>query len=143
MFIAVPDYWCSIGYYELDSQVGETFKVPIVIPVLTVDGYTDPSGQGRFCLGQLSNVHRGEVVERVRLHIGKGIQLDTRQNGDVWIRCLSEHSVYVQSYYLDREAGRAPGDAVHKIYPNAYVKVFDLLQCHGQMQQQVRNYGRF
>lgn len=41
----------------------------------------------------------------------------------MWIRCLSDHSVFVQSYYLDREAGRAPGDAVHKIYPSAYIKV--------------------
>lgn len=134
---AVPEYWCSIAYFELDSQVGETFKVPTVYSVVTVDGYTDPSGQGRFCLGQLSNVHRGEVVERVRLHIGKGVQLETRLNGDVWIQCLSEHSIYVQSYHLDREAGRAPGEAVHKIYPNAYVKVFDLVQCHTHMQHQV------
>ena len=71
-----------------------------------------------------------------RLHIGKGVQLDLRGEGDVWLRCLSDHSVFVQSYYLDREAGRAPGDAVHKIYPSAYIKVFDLRQCHGQMQQQ-------
>lgn len=70
------------------------------------------------------------------LHIGKGVQLDLRGEGDVWLRCLSDHSVFVQSYYLDREAGRAPGDAVHKIYPSAYIKVFDLRQCHGQMQQQ-------
>lgn len=62
----------------------------------------------------------------------------------------------MQSYYLDREAGRTPGDAVHKIYPNAYIKacaleayavlverrrvprvqVFDLAQCYAQMQQQ-------
>ena len=56
--------------------------------------------------------------------------------GDVWIRCLSDHSVFVQSYYLDREAGRAPGDAVHKIYPQAHTKVFDLRQCYRQMQQQ-------
>jgi MH2 domain len=62
--------------------------------------------------------------------------LDLRGEGDVWLRCLSDHSVFVQSYYLDREAGRAPGDAVHKIYPSAYIKVFDLRQCHGQMQQQ-------
>ena len=41
----------------------------------------------------------------------------------MWVRCLSDHAVFVQSYYLDREAGRAPGDAVHKIYPNAYIKV--------------------
>jgi len=27
------------------------------------------------------------------------------------------------SYYLDYEAGRAPGDTVHKIHPSAYIKV--------------------
>lgn len=58
-----------------------------------------------------------------RLHIGKGVQLECKGEGDVWVRCLSDHAVFVQSYYLDREAGRAPGDAVHKIYPSAYIKV--------------------
>ena len=33
-----------------------------------------------------------------------------------------------QSYYLDREAGRAPGDAVHKIYPLAHTKVRQIYQ---------------
>uniref|UniRef100_A0A8K9XJQ3 Mothers against decapentaplegic homolog n=1 Tax=Oncorhynchus mykiss TaxID=8022 RepID=A0A8K9XJQ3_ONCMY len=131
-----PDYWCSIAYFEMDVQVGETFKVPSTGPVVTVDGYVDPSGGDRFCLGQLSNVHRTEAIERARLHIGKGIQLEGKGEGDVWVRCLSDHAVFVQSYYLDREAGRAPGDAVHKIYPSAYIKVFDLRQCHRQMQQQ-------
>lgn len=97
------------------------------------------------------------------------MQLECKGEGDVWVRCLSDHAVFVQSYYLDREAGRAPGDAVHKIYPSAYIKVgpaprssaspeakswgwdlqhacvcvcvfscqvFDLRQCHRQMQQQ-------
>ena len=63
------------------------------------------------------------IVLFFRLHIGRGINMDLRGEGDVWIRCLSDHSVFVQSYYLDREAGRAPGDAVHKIYPSAYIKV--------------------
>ncbi|PWA15777.1 hypothetical protein CCH79_00008955 [Gambusia affinis] len=121
-----PDYWCSIAYFEMDVQVGETFKVPSSCPVVTVDGYVDPSGGDRFCLGQLSNVHRTEAIERARLHIGKGVQLECKGEGDVWVRCLSDHAVFVQSYYLDREAGRAPGDAVHKIYPSAYIKVFDL-----------------
>uniref|UniRef100_A0A4W3INA0 Mothers against decapentaplegic homolog n=1 Tax=Callorhinchus milii TaxID=7868 RepID=A0A4W3INA0_CALMI len=132
----VPEYWCSIAYFEMDVQVGETFKVPSSCPVVTVDGYVDPSGGDRFCLGQLSNVHRTEAIERARLHIGKGVQLECKGEGDVWVRCLSDHAVFVQSYYLDREAGRAPGDAVHKIYPSAYIKVFDLHQCHRQMQQQ-------
>lgn len=131
-----PDYWCSIAYFEMDVQVGETFKVPSTCHIVTVDGYVDPSGGDRFCLGQLSNVHRTEAIERARLHIGKGVQLECKGEGDVWVRCLSDHAVFVQSYYLDREAGRAPGDAVHKIYPSAYIKVFDLRQCHRQMQQQ-------
>ncbi|XP_028819934.1 mothers against decapentaplegic homolog 4 isoform X3 [Denticeps clupeoides] len=131
-----PEFWCSISYFEMDVQVGEMFKVLSSCPVVTVDGYVDPSGGDRFCLGQLSNVHRTDASERARLHIGKGVQLECRGEGDVWMRCLSDHAVFVQSYYLDREAGRAPGDAVHKIYPGAYIKVFDLRQCHRQMQQQ-------
>ncbi|XP_059471709.1 mothers against decapentaplegic homolog 4 isoform X2 [Neocloeon triangulifer] len=134
-----PEYWCSIAYFELDTQVGETFKVPSNCPNVTVDGYVDPSGGHRFCLGALSNVHRTDQSEKARLHIGKGVQLDLIGEGDVWLRCLSDHSVFVQSYYLDREAGRTPGDAVHKIYPTAYIKVFDLRQCHQEMQQQAAN----
>lgn len=97
--------------------------MPSSKPNVTIDGYVDPSGGNRFCLGALSNVHRTEQSERARLHIGKGVQLDLRGEGDVWLRCLSDHSVFVQSYYLDREAGRSPGDAVHKIYPEACIKV--------------------
>ncbi|KAH3746678.1 hypothetical protein DPMN_181088 [Dreissena polymorpha] len=133
---SAPEFWCTLTYFELDQQVGETFKVPYSCSTVTADGYTDPSSIDRFCLGQLSNVHRSQPSERARLHIGKGVQLDYRGEGDVWIRCVSDHSVFVQSYYLDREAGRAPGDAVHKIYPSAYIKVFDIRQCHRQMQQQ-------
>ncbi|XP_055387586.1 mothers against decapentaplegic homolog 4 isoform X2 [Condylostylus longicornis] len=134
-----PEYWCSIAYFELDTQVGETFKVPSAKPHVIVDGYVDPSGGNRFCLGALSNVHRTEQSERARLHIGKGVQLDLRGEGDVWLRCISDNSVFVQSYYLDREAGRTPGDAVHKIYPAACIKVFDLRQCHRQMQSLAAN----
>uniref|UniRef100_A0A3P8T2H2 Mothers against decapentaplegic homolog n=1 Tax=Amphiprion percula TaxID=161767 RepID=A0A3P8T2H2_AMPPE len=133
---AGPEFWCSISYFELDVQVGEMFKVQSSCPLVTVDGYVDPSGGDRFCLGQLSNVHRTAASHRARLHIGRGVQLECRGEGDIWMRCLSDHSVFVQSFYLDREAGRAPGDGVHKIYPGAYIKVFDLRQCHRQMQQQ-------
>ncbi|XP_054164170.1 mothers against decapentaplegic homolog 4-like [Oppia nitens] len=131
-----PEYWCSIAYFELDQHVGETFKVQSSYDYVIIDGYVDPSGGNRFCLGALSNVHRTEQSEKARLHIGKGVQLDLRGEGDVWLRCQSDHSVFVQSYYLDREAGRSPGDAVHKIYPSACIKVFDLRQCYRQMQQQ-------
>lgn len=61
-----PEHWCSIAYFELDTQVGETFKVPSSLPSVTVDGYVDPSGGNRFCLGALSNVRRTEQSEKAR-----------------------------------------------------------------------------
>lgn len=61
-----PEFWCSIAYFEMDVQVGEIFKVPSSCPVVIVDGYVDPSGGDRFCLGQLSNVHRTDASERAR-----------------------------------------------------------------------------
>jgi len=112
--------------------VGHSAQVPYVL----LDGGVDAAGIGRFCLGALSNVHRTEVSEKARQYIGKGIRLDVKGEGDVWLTCLSDMSVFVQSYYLDREAGRAPGDAVHKIYPQASLKVFDLRQCYQQMRHQ-------
>ncbi|CAF4517191.1 unnamed protein product [Rotaria socialis] len=133
------EYWCSIAYYERDVQVGETFKVPDTFKEVTIDGGTDMATVGdRFCLGPLSNVHRTDASEKARLYIGKGIRLECRNEGDVWIRCNSEQAVFLQSYYLDREAGRAPGDAVHKIYPQACIKVFDINQCFSQMDQHIK-----
>lgn len=76
-----PEYWCSIAYFELDQQVGETFKVSSAYNYVKIDGYVDPSGNDRFCLGALSNVHRTEPSEKARLHIGKGVQLDLRGEG--------------------------------------------------------------
>ena len=49
--------------------------------------------------------------------------MEEKNETEVWIRCVSEHSVFVQSYFLDYQAGRALGDAVHKVYPKAYIKV--------------------
>lgn len=72
IFISGPEFWCSISYFEMDVQVGEMFKVPSSCPVVTVDGYVDPSGGDRFCLGQLSNVHRTDASERARWVDKKG-----------------------------------------------------------------------
>jgi MAD (mothers against decapentaplegic) family protein 4 len=77
-----PEYWCSIAYFELDQQVGETFKVLHNYQSVKVDGYVDPSGGDRFCLGALSNVKRIEQSEKARLHIGKGIRLDLKGEGE-------------------------------------------------------------
>ncbi|VDK71510.1 unnamed protein product [Litomosoides sigmodontis] len=129
-----PANWCVISYYEFNAKVGETFAVNT--SAVYIDGGVDPSAPGRFCLGSLSNVQRTDESERCRKHIGRGIRLDVKGEGDVWLTCLSDRPVFVQSSYLDREAGRVPGDAVHKIYSQATLKVFDLRQCYHQLRQQ-------
>ncbi|VDO47632.1 unnamed protein product [Haemonchus placei] len=63
---SIPEDWCSVIYYELDTQIGETFKIKN--DELRVDGGMDPLAlhKGRLCLGALPNVHRSEVSERTR-----------------------------------------------------------------------------
>lgn len=122
----MPEYWCSISYFELDQQVGETFRVLSNNPSVTIDGYTNPSAADRFCIGFLSNVHRSQNVQKARLHIGKGVRLETKYDGDVWLQNLSDNAVFLSSPFLDQQSRRSVGNAVHKIYPRASLKVFDL-----------------
>ena len=126
----LSEYWCTINYFEGDLQVGDVFKVRSAYNSVIVDGFFDASREDRFCLGALTNVQRTSASEKARLHIGKGVQLENiSSDGSVYVRCLSEYSVFFESYYLDRESGREAFDAVHKIYPNSHVKVFSLREC--------------
>ena len=96
---------------------------------VTIDGFFDSSREDRFCLGTLTNVQRTSASEKARPYIGKGVQLESMPDGSVFVRCLSDYSVFFESYYLDRESGREAFDAVHKIYPGSRVKVFSLKEC--------------
>ncbi|VDD90483.1 unnamed protein product [Enterobius vermicularis] len=137
------EHWCSITYYEFDTQVGETFKVrkdqiEVVFEVV-VDGGVNPSAtkQGRFCLGALPNVHRDAPSEKTRLHIGKGVRISTQRDGSVYLECLSHQSVYVRSYYLDFEHNSEYGMTVHKFCSGApNRKIFDLRWAYAEMEQQ-------
>uniref|UniRef100_A0A8R1E164 Dwarfin sma n=1 Tax=Caenorhabditis japonica TaxID=281687 RepID=A0A8R1E164_CAEJA len=90
-----PKSWAQITYFELNTRVGEVFK--LVNPSITVDGYTDPSNSDtRICLGQLTNVNRNGTIENTRMHIGKGIQLDNMES-QIIITNNSDMPVFVQS----------------------------------------------
>ena len=124
--------WCSIAYFELDTQVGGTHRVHSDCPVVKVDissdkqdlgeakgdeeawdekdAYSDNdndsgprvfrcpntttdeqlSGQvARFCLGPLTNAHRTAASVKTRRYIGRGIELEIKGEGNVWIRSVS------------------------------------------------------
>lgn len=127
--IPTPRYWCAIDYFELDQKVGETFRVSSRFSGVTIDGYTAPSVDDRFCIGFLSTNHRTPDVIKARLHIGRGVRLEVEE-GDVWLENQSDNAVFLNSPYLDQQSQRTIGEVVHKIYPRAKLKVFDLHEIH-------------
>lgn len=136
--IQQPGDWCTITYYEDDVQVGETFRVSSHYDIVTIDGFVDPAGNDRFCLGQLSNVHRKDKSEDVRMHIGKGMKLKIVNNSDVWLTNESENAIFVYSSFLDYMEQKKPGQLVHKIHPECQIKVFSLDHCDREMETQVK-----
>jgi hypothetical protein len=92
----LPNFWCTVSYYELKDRIGEEFHAVSSASTLTIDGYTDPSTADRFCLGVLSNVNRKPEVELTRRHIGRGIVL-YNCGDEVFCECVSENPVFVQS----------------------------------------------
>ncbi|KAK0418703.1 hypothetical protein QR680_013725 [Steinernema hermaphroditum] len=139
--MSLPDHWCSICYYELDTQIGETFKVRKEQNEVVIDGFMDPAGakNGRFCLGALPNVHRCEASEKARIHIGKGVSLRQEPDGSVHLTCLSQQAIFVRSYYLDFEHNLVYGSAVHKLTTGASKKIFDLRWAYAEMQKQTES----
>lgn len=128
------DNWCSIIYYELDTQIGETFKVSSENRAFSevsnfqvsahdhgkviVDGGMDPHGEneGRFCLGALSNVHRTEASEKARMHIGGGVELTAHADGNLSI--TSNCKIFVRSGYLDYTQGAEYSSKAHRFTQN-------------------------
>ncbi|KAI6235519.1 Mothers against decapentaplegic-like protein [Aphelenchoides besseyi] len=134
----LTQHWCSISYYELDTQIGQTFKVPRDQSEVVVDGGMNPAGakSGRFCLGALPNVHRSEASEKARIHIGRGVRLRCTPQGSVYLHCLSLKGVFVRSYYLDFEHGLIYGSTVHKFCVGSEKKIFDLRWAFAEMCEQ-------
>ena len=70
-------------------------------------------------------LYRTDESTKTRLHIGGGIRLELVGEGDLYLECLSNHSVFVQSYYLDAINNRAQGSVVHKISCGTNLKVLN------------------
>lgn len=132
-----PSYWARIAYYELSSRVGEVFQCgPTSI---IVDGYTNPSkNSDRFCLGQLSKVHRNSTIENTRQHIGKGLHL-YYVGGVVFVECLSDSAIFVQNSLCNQLNGFSPS-TVCKILPGCSLKIFNN-QEFAQLLSQAVNHG--
>lgn len=64
--------------------------------------------------------------------------METHNEGDVWLQNLSDNAIFLSSPYLDQQSKRQIGsNVVHKIYPRASLKVFDLQETHQLLSQKV------
>lgn len=126
----MPTNWCTINYYEYDQKVGETFQASSAKLEIFIDGGLDNSSNARFCLGSLTNTERSDAAEKCRRNIGKGIRLNLKGEGDVWITVLCKYPVFIQSHYLDMLTEREECDHAHKFIQYTTVKIFDLQKCY-------------
>lgn len=114
--------WCSITYHEYDQRIGEKYHSNS--PVVSVDGFTQPMCNDRFCIGGISNVNRNQFTEWVRRRIGRGVKL-TYVDGDVYVEGISESSMFVSSPLHDNESPKGPpDDLVVKLSPGCSARVF-------------------
>ncbi|KAH7731343.1 Smad1 [Aphelenchoides avenae] len=127
-----PEYWCSICYYELNSRVGEPFKISC--GEVVVDGYTDPSNQeGRICLGLLSNVNRNVTIENTRRHIGKGVKFACNETS-VTVINMSESPVFIQSRNANFKYNLL-STAVCRVPSNSHLVIFDYVLFHRMLEK--------
>lgn len=115
-------YWCSITYHEYDQRVGEKYHSSS--PVVSVDGFTQPMCNDRFCIGGISNVNRNQFTEWVRRRIGRGAKL-TYVDGDVYVENVAESSVFVSNPLQLVEQNKSFSDEfVTKLTQGASAQVF-------------------
>ncbi|CAD6188227.1 unnamed protein product [Caenorhabditis auriculariae] len=121
--IISPNCWATISYYELNTRVGELFKLNN--RCVTVDGYTDPSNcDHRICLGQITNVNRNSTIENTRKHIGRGLRLELMDNNNVFVVNLSDAPIFIQSRNANIAINQAP-TKVCRVPPQHTMCVFD------------------
>ena len=136
MSIAYSDqiHWCDISYYEKSLRIGEVFKCGNQLSAIVDGSVGYPScSDNRFSVGALTNVHRDDVIEHTRHHIGKGVLL-YYNGGEVFAECLSESSIFIQSRSLNQMNGLGK-DSVFKVPSGHKVKVFSNLHFEHQLHQ--------
>ncbi|KAF8359490.1 sma-4, partial [Pristionchus pacificus] len=134
-----PNHWCTINYFEHDTQFGESFKVRREMMSVRVDGGLDPQGErnSRFCVGAISNVHRAGPVEVVRQHIGMGVVLKQHQDGRVTMEVRSNKAVFVRAPYMDYMKHTPYTTTIHKVQQcDGEITIFDLKWSYFEMCEQ-------
>ena len=106
-------------------------------PFFTVDGFTNPSCEDRFCLGLFTNTHRDQQIERVRRYIGKGLQL-CKVGGNVFVENLmgKGQNLFVESQLSNLNHNFNPC-TILKVPAGATFEIFNFLAFANLLAQSV------
>ncbi|GMT20061.1 hypothetical protein PFISCL1PPCAC_11358, partial [Pristionchus fissidentatus] len=130
--VPTPQYWTTISYYELNTRIGDQYK--IVNKSVIVDGFTDPSNsESRICLGLITNVNRNSTIENTRKAIGRGLQLEYTPDYNLHVTNNSGNSLFVQSVSLNIKMNKSPGTVIripsgHSLCVFEHTTFYQLLQ---------------
>lgn len=85
----------------------------------------------RLGFGALQNAVRDQQTEKVRAHIGKGIQLDVDQEGNVWATRLSRNDVIVKGCFEPQKhcISKAVIQTMGHLLQNEPMKVSNDIKC--------------
>jgi hypothetical protein len=129
---------CSVKYFHFGSEVGHTFHAQSHTLYCGMSNQT-PDGKEQVLMPLIDpstlqlTPEQAQQAVNCRKRINGGIVLDINEEGEVYLRCLTDRPVFAESHYLDRETTRIPQDALHRIYQQSSVKVYDLWQSFQQM----------
>lgn len=133
--LGINGFWSEISYHEKNETIEPIFYSQKNTLLVTAIDQILADEQEQLLIPTLISDHLAadEHVAYARSKIGCGIRLDIRNNSEIWVTCLSSMPLHVESFYLDREAGKEPASCIHKIYQQSTVKIYDIRQISYQM----------
>ncbi|XP_071961883.1 myosin-IIIb-like isoform X2 [Antedon mediterranea] len=130
------DCWAKVYFLEKHCRLTEFC---IKSPTLIVDGYRFQY-PGRLGFGILRNPLRDQQTEKVRAHIGRGVQLEVDQEGNVWATRLGKNEVFVKGCFEPQDHCLSPElvENMGHLEVNQPLKIFDIQEFKVQLALEAR-----
>ncbi|XP_038052103.1 myosin-IIIb-like [Patiria miniata] len=126
-----PDAWAKVYFLEKRCRLVD-FNIKSAAVIVDGSKFQYP---GRLGFGALHNPLRDKQTEKVRGHIGKGVQVEVDKEGNVWATRLGKNEVFVKGCF-DPENHCISADVIERmghLETNVPMKVFDIKEYKIQL----------
>ncbi|XP_076030120.1 uncharacterized protein LOC143018549 isoform X2 [Oratosquilla oratoria] len=130
------EIWAKVIVLERNRRVAKAYARA---PVLTVNGSDDGFDGFRIGLCGFDNPWRDPRTDDVKRHIGQGVKVKMDDEGNIMIKRVSRHNVYVQlttdDNAISNEILRLPNAALE---PEKAVMLFDIKKFQQNVNRELR-----